>query len=408
MSFSSLQDFYSEVFVEGKNCTFTNRFVHNGTGISGYWYDGSLNQIVPAANRWGDLVQNGLFTGSFANWTLGTGWTWSTSGYVAHAVGSTSSITQTLPQLVTGRTYTTIYTVSSVGGSGNIVLSLGGTAGTARTANGTYTENLVCGATTTLDINVNTARSCRIDTVSVIENLSFLPYSDLYQSGSALWHGGDVTPDEKFLLGATAGTNATTWNPSLWLLVDILGVYPNIDLNSGVQQNLSNATGLSRYTDGVGVKAFLVETVPPGAVAYTFQISYTNQAGTAGRTMPYQPVGINSPTVGGYIIHGRQSSTVGTYGPFLPLADGDYGLRSIENITLSAASGAGTGHLVLCRPLHCIPTLRNWQMTEQDLVFQKTAVKRIYDGAYLSWLYFGNGNIVASSIAATSVMTGWG
>lgn len=406
--FSTLQDFYSEVFPGGKNCNFQGRHVASATvGTGGRWYNASFSNVVPAANDWGNLVQNPLFTGGYANWTLGANWTWSTSGYMVHATGATSSITQTLPQLVAGRTYRTEYTISSVGGSGNIVLSLGGTAGTNRTANNTYVENIVCGATTTLDINVNTLRSCRIDNVRIHEALSFLPYSDASQAQSCIWHGGDVSPDTKWLIGTGVVSFVTTFTPSCWVLMDVLGCYPFIDMNSLASQTLSNATALTRYTTGAGVRAFLVSTVASGAVAHNITLSYTNQAGTSGRTMPVTVAGIAS-AVAGSVVHSFGGTLLNSYSPFFPLACDDYGIRSVDSIQLSAASGAGYAALVLCRPLASLPMQRAAQMTEQDMIFQKGALKKIEDGAYLDWLYMPNGNLVASSQGNFSILTGWG
>lgn len=408
MGFGSLQDLYSEFVVNGKRCSFDGRHISSATtGTGGRWYNASFSNVVPPANDWGNLVQNGLFTPGSANWTLGTGWTWASGGYVSHAAGSTSSITQTLPQLVTGRTYRTEYTTSSIGGSGNMLLSLGGTAGTNRTTAATFVENIVCGATTTLDINFNTLRTGRVDGVRIHEALSFLPYTDLYQAGSCVWHGGDVTPDTKWLLGAAIASYAATFTPSCWVLVDVLGCYPFIDMNSSLLQTLSNATTIPRYTAGVGVRAFLVSTVASGSTAHNITYSYTNQDGTTGRTPPVTIAGIAS-AVAGSVVHAFGGTGVNNFGPFLPLADGDSGMRKIDSIQLSAASGAGTASLVLCRPLACMPTSRVNQVTEQDMLFCKASMQQIYDGAYLDWIYMPNGNLATSQAANPKIITGWG
>lgn len=92
------------------------------------------------------------FTGTLDNvtvtaWVLGTGWT--TNGSVATATGAISTaISQTANvayPLVQGQAYLATFTTTESAGS--VTLSIGGTAGTARSTAATFSEAIIAGAT---------------------------------------------------------------------------------------------------------------------------------------------------------------------------------------------------------------------------------------------------------------------
>lgn len=91
-------------------------------------------------------------------------------------------------------------------------------------------------------------------------------------------------------------------------------------------------------TNGEGVQVWIevsTATTNAGAITNT-TMSYTNQAGTAGRT--------------GTIASFPATAVAGTMVPF-QLAAGDTGVRSIQTITLGTSYGGGAIHLVSCRQL---------------------------------------------------------
>ena len=90
-------------------------------------------------------------------------------------------------------------------------------------------------------------------------------------------------------------------------------------------------------TNGDGVMIGLEVSTATGAGAATPSISYTNQAGTAGKT-------------GSMIIPYAASSIAGTFYPF-SLAAGDTGVRSIQTCTLGVSMTSGAIHLVAYREL---------------------------------------------------------
>jgi hypothetical protein len=88
----------------------------------------------------------------------------------------------------------------------------------------------------------------------------------------------------------------------------------------------------------------------------------------------------------GHIAHA--TSGVNSFGPFLPLATGDSGMTKIDSVTLSAAAGLNTyGTLVLVKPLLELPITTAFVMSERNYMNQLPSMPRIYDGAYLGFLY---------------------
>lgn len=102
-----------------------------------------------------DMVRNAttfsynlIRTPTFAtdtDWTKGTGWS-ITSGVGRAAAGSASDLSQTVAPLVTSTTYFVQFTVSNYSG-GTIVAKCGTQAGTSRSANGTYSEQITSNGT---------------------------------------------------------------------------------------------------------------------------------------------------------------------------------------------------------------------------------------------------------------------
>ncbi|MFN7262830.1 MAG: hypothetical protein ACK5UJ_03405 [Pseudobdellovibrionaceae bacterium] len=217
-------------------------------------------------------------------------------------------------------------------------------------------------------------------------------------------HGGNVTPDTKHVLNGSAITAVATGVPAQLMLVDMQGYYPGISMNVATAQTLIGTPTL-RYANGAGVRAYLAITATSGATAHNLSMSYTNQAGTAGRTMPVT-VSCTASAIVPHITH--SGTAANNYGPFLPLASGDTGIQSVQSVTLSAASGAGTAALVLARPLLTIPLTTAAVASERDFLNQIPSLPRVQDGACLVWLYFAGAATGASSNFYGSLELGWG
>ncbi len=216
-------------------------------------------------------------------------------------------------------------------------------------------------------------------------------------------HGGNVTPDGKHLLNAMANTAVATGVPSQLMLVDLCGYWSGINMNLATAQTLSGTPSL-RYTNGEGVRAFLTIRTSSGATAHNVNISYTDQAGNTGNTLPVT-VACTASAITPHITH--SGTAANNYGPFLPLANGDTGIRNVASVTISAASGAGTAALVLAKPIMTIPLMAVSIASERDFVNSLPSLPEIKDGACLTWLYFSGAATAANSNFYGSLEFGW-
>lgn len=209
-----------------------------------------------------------------------------------------------------------------------------------------------------------------------------------------MWHGGNVSTDIKHLISRFAMTSAGTGVPSVLRLVDVVGYWPGIDMNVNTSQALSGTPTLTRWPDGKGLQLFLEARSTAGSTGHNLSYTYTNQDGTGSRTNPVT-VACTASAIVPHITHSGVAAN--NYGPFLPLASGDYGVRNVASVQLSAASGsASTAALVLCRPLADIALGVALLGHEKDLINQIASMPTIPDGACLG-LLLGAGAAVAAS-----------
>jgi hypothetical protein len=158
---------------------------------------------------------------------------------------------------------------------------------------------------------------------------------------------------------------------------------------------------LPRYTNGAGVQTFWWNNnaTPLGAGSPSCSYpSYTNSAQTNGRATPaVLPVGKTAAENGMILYSG---TGVGKYGPFFPMASGDSGTASIENIQISSTYTSGEFSVGMCVPLLTMPITTSGVASERDLLNQIPSLPRVYDGANLVWLiYHGVATPVNSSLA---------
>ena len=189
----------------------------------------------------------------------------------------------------------------------------------------------------------------------------------------------------KHLFALSAGTS-TASVPLTMLLADYLMFYPLIDMDSLDPQDMSNPVSISRYTSGEGVQAYFVVAAPMTGNG-TVTVTYTNSAGTANRTTTF---GITfSGTIGTIVNNSDSTLVAGAAAPFIPLANGDKGIRSIQRVTCNASMG-GFCHVVLAKPL--ATHLIREQNTEAETVFftSKANCVQIQSGAYLNFIALNN------------------
>ena len=229
-------------------------------------------------------------------------------------------------------------------------------------------------------------------------NLAFQEVDDTVAGSGGIRHGGSVFPATKHIVNASAGTSAATTAPAVMMLVDLLGFIRVTSVTLNTAQTINNTVGLSRYTDGAGVMAFAWNNnaTALGAATPTLTLNYTNQAGVAGKVTPAVLPTCKTAAANGLIMY--SGTGAGRYNPFIPLAGGDTGIRSIQSITLSASYVSGAFSIATCKPLITLPIGALGVVTERDYVNGLPSLPRVYDGANLIWL-MGSG-------AATPVNSG--
>ena len=208
-------------------------------------------------------------------------------------------------------------------------------------------------------------------------------------------HGGNVSADIKHLINMGAITTAATGIPSTLMLVDIEGYWPGISNNTTSAQTLSGTPSL-RATNGEGCRLYWVQTSVAGATAQNIALSYTDQAGNTGNTLPVTTA-MTASAIVGHISHSGVAAN--NYGPFLPLASGDYGVRNVASVTFSAAN-TGTGALVLCKPIIEIPLGVVSLYHNKDTLSQIPSLPVIPDGACLAFILIAGGAVAASTTFA--------
>lgn len=183
----------------------------------------------------------------------------------------------------------------------------------------------------------------------------------------------------KHIAKVEIGTMSTTVPVQYAELRDLLMFYPLIDGDSTDLQEFVQTDVLPRYSTGEGVRAALVVTGGSGYNAAQATITYTNSSGVSGKTTSFYAHFGSTTNVGG-----QQNGVAGSMAPFIPLAAGDTGIRSVESIQL----GGGTGlffAMLLYKPLCNISMLESTTRAEIDFVNQRLSLPRVYDGAYLAF-----------------------
>lgn len=223
--------------------------------------------------------------------------------------------------------------------------------------------------------------------------------------GFGMWTGGNVSPDTKHLINMAAYSAGTTAVPGVLMLVDQLLFYPVTTVTTTTSQVFNNSITLPRYTDGVGVRAYIAAGATMGAGAPNLGISYTNQSGVAARSLPFT-VSAPATSPAGAVIH--TGNAANRYGPFLPLASGDRGIRSIQSITIQTSMTSGFLTVVLCKPIVSLPLTTVGVAAERDLLNQLPSLPQIVDGANLQWLYFAGSATPVSTPFYGNCDFGWG
>lgn len=207
-----------------------------------------------------------------------------------------------------------------------------------------------------------------------------------------IFHGPNVSPQEKFLRKLTVMSNSsTTANPSPMnaILLDYILYYPTIDDGTLDEQLMDNTVTLPRYTNGEGVMMMAI-TTGARTGGQTFTVKYTNSQGVSGKVTPI--VTQNTAAFIGAITTSNRAVDNGA-GWMIPLADGDSGVRLIESVTMNGID-TGLFSLLLVKPLAQISFTETQISTagtaaapyEKDFLIPTADLPKIVDDAYLNYI----------------------
>ncbi|MFA7301583.1 MAG: hypothetical protein WC069_04690 [Candidatus Shapirobacteria bacterium] len=233
-------------------------------------------------------LTNGSFTGNADGWTLTAGWSYG-SNAVAHTAGITTLSATTL-NIVIGGVYTLTFTISGMS-AGTVTANLGGVAGTARSANGTYIQAFTATTTGTLIFTPTTTFNGTIDDVFVGVTLSFLPFTESpefavtphdYTSATNLCLQSRTLATTWVTSGITA-TNANIYQAPSELTFATPGTSTSLlsTTNGGtVTQTINGLTIGQFYSASIWIRANQTVALPNG-VAGDFTWAGTSVAFTA-------------------------------------------------------------------------------------------------------------------------------
>lgn len=235
-------------------------------------------------------------------------------------------------------------------------------------------------------------------------------------TGWGMYHGGNVSADTKHILNAMAVAVGTTSAPGILILVDVALYYPGIDLKATTLQTMVNSTTLTRYTDGKGLRPYIVCTVQTGGTpastpvisVFNYRDQDDNDGAYSGMTLNFTAGAAGIPPVS-KIVHCAPAAN--HPGPFLPLNNGDTGIKRVNSFQLSTAytgSTTTTGCIVLCKPLLSIPLVGVGVPGERSFFAPSPILPTIPDGACLNWLYFPGAATAANSTFFGNLDFGWG
>ena len=243
---------------------------------------------------------------------------------------------------------------------------------------------------------------------------TFVPTDNTWSEGS-IPIGDQTAPATKHILSMGAGVVAAAGAPWFVLPIDLVGYVKLTTTNvtttgtkTVTMTPISNtAANVDRYPNGEGLRLFVASYATMGANAPTMQITYTNSAGTTGRTTTAGCVSTASATSGIVLNSGNAANK---YGPFLPLAAGDTGVKDIENLIWGGtAHASGSVFIGLCKPLCMpIPVPATGLYNMVDFVNTLPSMPRLRNGANVTFLVFATGATTSGGTVYANFDYGYG
>ena len=198
-------------------------------------------------------------------------------------------------------------------------------------------------------------------------------------------HGSAVAPAKKYLKQFTMIVQSANAVPMPVILCDYLLFYPFVDMSVTGEQPMVNAATLPRSSDGKGVKILPVVVAGHlGANSTRFFVTYTNEKGESGRQTPICVV--TTQILNGTIATcGNLAPSQQGTSPFMPLQQGDTGVRSIDSVTF-LDSDIGLLAFVLVKPVENSMMRTIDAPSERNCFTDMCSMPVIDDDAYLNLL----------------------
>ena len=187
----------------------------------------------------------------------------------------------------------------------------------------------------------------------------------------------------------TAGTSFTSQG-ALFLAYDRLA-HANVSIVQATASFSPVINGTSRLATGEGAQILCIVTGALSAAANVFNLTYTNQAGAGSKTTQ------NVTTVASAVV---LRTPYASY-TWVPLADGDTGVRSIEGWTLVSGTATGNINIILVKPLSYITQLLYYTEPELDYAVMLSGMQKIHNSACLCMAQTGSISTTASAFQNT-------
>jgi hypothetical protein len=190
---------------------------------------------------------------------------------------------------------------------------------------------------------------------------------------------------QKWLLGGTLSSLAT----GTLIVYDRLLHIGNLNATTITAQTVGGT--LTRYTsttESVGNQIWVEIYTIIGTTATTITASYTNQAGTSGRTT-------TATAFGGTGLREAQRIIP------LPLAQGDTGVQAVASVTvLASTTTAGAFGVTIAKPLLVVPCSLVGVGSVRDLISGLPSISEVKTGACLSLVWVPNGTTAPQLIGS--------
>jgi len=242
---------------------------------------------------------------------------------------------------------------------------------------------------------------------------TFVPTDNTWSEG-AIPIGDQTDPITKHILSMGVSLVAAAGAPWFILPIDLVGyaklTTTNVSTTGAKTITMTpiaaTAAKVDRYPNGEGLRIFVASYATMGANAPTMQVTYTNSAGTTGRTTTAGIVSTASATSGVLLNSGNAANKVG---PFLNLAAGDTGVKDIESLTWGGtAHASGSVFIGLCKPLCMpIPVPATGLYNMVDFVNTLPSLPRLRNGANVQFLIFATGATTSGATFYTNFDYGW-